>query len=349
MIKSKSIFMFVVICAIPVALYYGVDSITSLNIFPKGISSGEEYLNLLDRFGVPKVLKSSKMKLVKRGVSVIPGKGSRFNINTVLGESRKLPKIKEPTPAKKTNGKAGINNNTSKSANSEKGLVQQLEPDQGAIDKIFSGFTGYVSSLENELSKGLEEEGTEPQYSNERNKIKTSQFGKTRTAQKIVNAKFTKDKFKQKAIIDDAKFYRADVYEAKLLVCFKKTYVYRIFVLKEKFYKCSFPKKTSFYTYSVENDFSVIYIPGGLSDEQFKQILNNKKSNNKFLAFFENWKPRRSKISFDKFYRLYKFTIPSSTTMFLENKNLIFYGKNVHENDTLLRVLERIIKKNILK
>jgi hypothetical protein len=338
MIKSKSIFIFAVICVIPVALYFGMDSITSLNFFPRGINSGKEYMGLYEKYGKPKVLISTKMKLIKRGVSVIPGNGSRININSLLGSYRKVPKTVRKNINRPSSQRTKGENSGNKDNN--RNLVQQVEPDQGMIDKIFSGYMGYVSTLENELSSDVEES----QITLPHNAKNSNYSGKANINKPNVEA------MKQKAVAGDAKFYRADVYEANLLVCFKQDYIYRIVVLKEKFYKCSFPGKVEFYTYTVDNDFSVIYIPNGLPDSQFQEMLKMKKSHNKLLGFFEKWKPRRSRITFDKFYRLYKFTIPTSTTcMFLKNKNMIIYGDNMHKNETLLQIVEKIIDKNMLK
>jgi hypothetical protein len=338
MIKGKSFFIFAVICVVPIALYFGVDSLTSLSLFPRGIKSGVEYMDLYEKYGTPKVLISTKMKLIKRGVSVIPGAGSRININTVLGSYRKVPKKR----VQKKKNDSSLDN--SKGKNSEtshriKKTVSQVEPDQGMIDKVFSGFMGYVSTLEDELSVDIEE----PQVS-------LPQNGKVSNYSNKGNLKNASIKsIKQNAVVDDAKFYRADLYEATILACFKQNYIYRIVVLKEKFYKCSFPRKTEFYTYTVDNDFSVIYIPNGFTDRNFQKMLKMKKSDNEFLAFFENWEPRRSRTSYDKFYRLYKFTIPTSTTcMFIKNMNMILYGKNVHKNETLLQVVDRVIDRNML-
>ena len=336
MAKRKNILMLVIICVIPISLYYGVDTVTSLNIFPRNIKSGDKYTGFLDKYGVPQVLISTKMKLVEKGVSITPGENCRLNINTIIGPYRtaaiKKSRMLAAASAKDATGndtKAGTKDGKTKESLSDD-IGQGMD---GMIDKIFSGYMGYVSRIEGEMGVDIEEYDPE---------------------QDIESVNQKKDQTHQLAnpenIVDDSTSYRAEVYESKLLVSFKQNFIYRIVLLKEKFYKCSFPRKTQFYTYSIDSDDIFVYVKNGLKESQFEKMLNMKKSHNKFLAYFEKWKNRRTRTTFDNFYRLYKFTIPTSTTcMFLKDKNIILYGENIHKNDVLLQIVEKVIDKNMLK
>ena len=296
--SKKLVLMFVILCLVLVGLYFGLDTVTGLKIFPNKINSGTEYLQFAGRYGNPVVLVATDMKLVERNLSVIPGPDCSENINTILGENR----VEQTQSADIANEKSD----------------QTVE--KGMIDKIFEGYTGYVANLEK--MGGSEVELAKPVTPG----INVNGFSNGKS--------------------ESSKTYRADVYESKLLVYFKMDYVYRIVILNEKYYKCSFPSKAQFYTYSIESDDAIMYFPEGVEPGEYYEILKMKIAHDKW-GRFESWREKRSRSSNQNYFRLYKFSIPTQTTcMLLNDKNVIVYGDNLQRNETILALVEKLVEKH---
>ncbi|MCF7791703.1 MAG: hypothetical protein K9M56_06865 [Victivallales bacterium] len=293
--KQKNILMLISICLIPILLYYGINTVTSLKIFPKKIECGKNYINFVEKYGVPKVLVSSSMELTDENLSIIPGNHSYENINTILGDKRSVEQ------------KKSIINNS-----------ENLNNNPGPLDKIFSGYMDHISKIKKNIGN------INPGNNDINNQLSN---GNNQT--------------------DTSKYYRGNVYEAVLLASFKQKLSYSIVVLKEKYYECSFPDKKQFYTYTIINNSSIIYFPDGISKEDFKKILNFKKGKDLWCSF-SDWRAKRSKTTYEKFYRLYRFTVPTSTTCMLKGGKFVLYGKNLHRENELLEIVRKLINKKML-
>ena len=274
------------ICLIAAGLYFIINSVTSLKIFPKKIHSAQTYIRLVKKYGFPKILKHTKLKLIQHGVTIIPGRRCRENISDKKVRQAELSNL------------------------GNKPLNKDLQ--RGMIDKNFSNFQSYKEKLENGLHIG----------NNTKQKIKDE---------------IIKDNKKA-----EAKYYRADVYKSTLLAQFKMKNRLLTVTLEEKFYNCTFPFKTQFFTYNRKNDDYVLYYPyRRITTSQFVKYLNKKKNHNNISAYCWDWKAKRSKATWGKFYRLYKFTIPTSTTCMLKNGNMILYGENIHKKSKFLTTIRR--------
>ena len=298
---TKKYFRIIIVCLIVLGLYFAVNHVTSLKIFPKKIHSGQSYISLIAKYGVPKILKQTKLKLAEQGETIIPGRECRNSI--ILQHNANYSKLYNN---KIKQSKQGNNTPNNKSKNN-------------MIDKIFTNFTGYVQKLESEVARDTDSKKLEF------NNPKANQLEHT-------PPKNEKDK---------AKFYRADVYKSTLLVRFKINNKFLIISLEENFFNCVFPYKTQFFTYKRTNDNYILYYPRGITNSDFERFLNKKKFQNNKFSYFWDWKTKRTMNKWKKFYRLYKFTLPTSTTCMLINNNMILYGNNIHKKKLLLKVVKQ--------
>ena len=313
--SQKSYIKLIIICLIVAGLYFMVTSITSLTVFPTKIQSGQEYINSVKKYGIPKILKHTKLKLIKRGATIIPGKNCRKNIYSL--DAKKIERYTKFFNRKLLNFEASELQTTP--------LDKDLQ--EGIINKIFSKFQNYVVKLEDEVVNDCYNDN--PKH-NTINNLKTSNMkSKLARSHNIQNNK--------------AKYFRADIYKSNILARFKIKNRYLIVCLEEKYYKCSFPTKKQFFTYTRTNNYSILYYPNGITESKFQKYLAKKRSSNHKFTYFWDWKAKRSKTTWQKFYRLYKFTIPTSTTAQLVNGKIIFYGKNIHKKSKLLKIVQKLL------
>ena len=318
----KNYFKLIIICLIVLGLYFVIDSITSLKIFPKKINSGKDYISLVKKYGLPKVLKHTKLKLIERGVTIIPGKRCRSNIYGITGNKiTKYSKVfdKKFREAELTDLKKNP-------------LSKDLE--EGMIDKIFSNFQGYGEKLEQEVLK----DGTSSEKIEQ--VVKDFKNGKNIQSKKYkINEYKIKDGKKVKG-----KNFRADVYKSTLLILFKLKNKYLILTVEEKYYKCIFPEKTQFFTYKLKNNYAIVYYPRGATEPEFEKYLETKKDDKNRFAYFWSWKAKRSRKTWKKFYRLYKFTLPTPITCMMINQNMFLYGNNIHKKSNLIRTIRQALR-----